>query len=63
MDNSAKKVKTKEERRKQYNSDKISIQISKETHKKLKNYCIDNELKMKDFIDEIILKSIKKPLK
>lgn len=63
MDNSAKKVKTKEERRKQYNSDKISIQISKETHKKLKNYCIDNELKMKDFIDEVILKSIKKPLK
>ena len=47
----------------QYNSDKISIQISKETHKKLKNYCIDNELKMKDFIDEVILKSIKKPLK
>ena len=63
MDNSTKKVKTKEERRKQYNSDKISIQISKETHKKLKNYCIDNELKMKDFIDEVILKSIKKPLK
>lgn len=62
MDNSTKKVKTKEERRKQYNSDKISIQISKETHKKLKNYCIDNELKMKDFIDEVILKSIKKPL-
>ena len=59
MDNSTKKVKTKEERRKQYNSDKISIQISKETHKKLKNYCIDNELKMKDFIDEVILKPLK----
>jgi predicted HicB family RNase H-like nuclease len=63
MGNSVKKIKTKEERRKEYNSDKISIQISKETHKKLKNYCIDNEIKMKDFIDEVILKSIKKPLK
>jgi predicted HicB family RNase H-like nuclease len=62
MGNSVKKIKTKEERRKEYNSDKISIQISKETHKKLKNYCIDNEIKMKDFIDEVILKSIKKPL-
>lgn len=58
MGNSIKKVKTKEERRKEYNSDKISIQISKETHKKLKNYCIDNEIKMKDFIDEVIIKSI-----
>jgi hypothetical protein len=62
MVNSVKKIKTKEERRKEYNSDKISIQISKETHKKLKNYCIDNEIKMKDFIDEVILKSIKKLL-
>lgn len=59
MGNSVKKIKTKEERRKEYNSDKISIQISKETHKKLKNYCIDNEIKMKDFIDEVIIKSIK----
>lgn len=58
MGNSVKKIKTKEERRKEYNSDKISIQISKETHKKLKNYCIDNEIKMKDFIDEVIIKSI-----
>jgi hypothetical protein len=58
MGNSVKKIKTKEERRKEYNSDKISIQISKETHKKLKNYCIDNKIKMKDFIDEVIIKSI-----
>ena len=58
MGNSVKKIKTKEERRKEYNSDKISIQISKETHKKLKNYCIDNEIKMKDFIDEVIINSI-----
>jgi len=58
MGNSVKKIKTKEERRKEYNSDKISIQISKETHNKLKKYCIDNEIKMKDFIDKIIIKSI-----
>ncbi len=58
MDNSTKKVKTKEERRKKYNSDKTSIQIYKDTHNKLKKYCIDNEIKMKDFIDKIIIKSI-----
>ena len=58
MGNSVKKIKTKEERRKEYNSDKISIQIYKETHKKLKKYCIDNEIKMKDFIDGIIINSI-----
>ncbi len=58
MGNSVKIIKTKEERRKEYNSDKISIQIYKETHKKLKKYCIDNEIKMKDFIDGIIINSI-----
>lgn len=53
-----KKLKTSSERRKKYNMDKISIQILKNTHTKLKKYCTDNNLKMKDFIDEIILKSI-----
>jgi len=48
----------KEERRKKYNSDKTSIKIYKDTHNKLKKYCIDNEIKMKDFIDKIIIKSI-----
>jgi hypothetical protein len=53
-----KKLKTDSERKKKYNFDKISIQILKETHSKLKKHCIENNLKMKEFIDEIILKSI-----
>ena len=50
--------KNSKERRKKYNSDKTSIQIYKSTHCKLKSYCEINNIKMKDFIDEIILKSI-----
>lgn len=54
-----KKVKNHQERRKIYNSDKTSIQICKKTHEKLKSYCDSNNLKIKNFIEEIILKSIK----
>lgn len=48
----------KEESRKKYNSDKTSIQVLKDTHKKLKDYCELNNLKMKDFLNNIILNSI-----
>ena len=46
------------ERRKAYNADKAMVQIHKTTHEKLKMYCVDNDLVMKDFLDELILKSI-----
>ena len=50
--------KTQAERRKDYNSDKISVQILITTHKKLKSYCEYNKIKMKDFLNDIILKNI-----
>jgi hypothetical protein len=53
-----KKIKNHSERRKIYNSDKTSIQISKSTHDKLKKYCDLNDLKIGSFIEKIILKSI-----
>lgn len=52
------KRKTYSERRRKYNSDKTSIQVLKKTHEKLIDYCKVNNLKMKDFLDEIILKNI-----
>ena len=47
------------ERRKIYNSDKTSIQVYKSTHEKVKIYCKLNNLKIKNFIDEILLESVK----
>jgi hypothetical protein len=46
------------DKRRLYNSDKTSIQVLKDTHKKLKDYCESNKLKMKDFLNNIILNSI-----
>jgi hypothetical protein len=45
--------------RKRYNSDKTYIQVSKSLHKKIKEYCLNNNLKMKDFISHSLEKSIK----
>jgi|GEM_PF-4937787 len=53
-----KKLKTQSERRKEYNSDKTSVQILRDTHEKLKKYCKDNNMVMKDFLNNLILKSI-----
>lgn len=47
------------ERRKIYNSDKTSIQVYKSTHEKVKIYCKLHNLKIKNFIDEILLESVK----
>lgn len=44
--------------RKRYNSDKTFIQISKELHKKIKEYCLNNNLKIKDFISHSLERSI-----
>lgn len=48
----------KNDKRKLYNLDKTSIQVLRDTHKKLKEYCKSNNLKMKDFLNTIILNSI-----
>ncbi len=45
--------------RERYNSDKTFIQVSKDLHKKIKEYCLNNNLKMKDFISQSLEKSIK----
>ena len=44
--------------KKKYNSNKTFVQISKELHQKVKDYCKTNNLKVKDFLEEIIKKSI-----
>jgi hemerythrin len=43
--------------KKSYNSDKTFVQISKELHKKIKDHCKNNDLKVKDFLEDIISKS------
>lgn len=42
--------------RKNYNSDKTFVQISKELHKKIKDHCKNNGLLVKDFLEEILSK-------
>ncbi len=44
--------------KKRYNSDKTFVQISKDLHKDLKYYCKSNNLKVKDFLEDIIKKNI-----
>ena len=46
------------ESKKKYNSNLSTFQISKELHKKLKDHCKDNDLKVKDFLEEIISKNL-----
>jgi len=45
-------------KRKEYNSDKTFVQIKKDTHSKLKDYCINKNIKIKDFLEKIILDNI-----
>ncbi len=44
--------------KKSYNSDKTFVQISKELHKKVKDYCKNNNIKVKDFLEDIISKGL-----
>lgn len=46
------------ETKRKYNSTLSTFQISKELHKEVKEYCKSNNLKVKDFLEEIIKKSI-----
>jgi hypothetical protein len=44
--------------KKNYNSDKTFVQIKKETHIKLKEYCDKNSIKIKDYLEKIIIENI-----
>jgi hypothetical protein len=44
--------------KKKYNSDKTFVQISKELHNKVKEYCKENNIKVKDFLEKLITDKI-----
>lgn len=44
--------------KKNYNSDKTFVQISKEIHQKVKDHCKLNNIKVKDFLENLINKSL-----
>lgn len=46
------------ETKRKYNSNLSTFQISKELHKDVKEYCKLNNLKVRDFLEKIIKKSI-----
>ncbi len=46
------------ETKKKYNSDKTFVQISKDLHKKMREHCEKNGIKVKDFIEEVISNSL-----
>ena len=46
------------ETKRKYNSNLSTFQISKELHKSVKEYCKPRNIKVKDFLEEIIKKSI-----
>jgi len=47
------------ESKKRYNSNNTFIQINKELHQKLKDYCELNNLSIKKFIENIIVENLK----
>lgn len=46
--------------KKNYNSDKTFIQISKELHQLVKEYCLENKIKVKDFLEDSIKSKLNK---
>lgn len=46
------------ETKRMYNSTLSTFQISKDLHKKVKEHCKSNNIKVKDFLEEIISKNI-----
>lgn len=49
---------TNQKSKKNYNSDKTFIQISKELHQRVKKHCEENNLKVKDFLEKLIISNI-----
>lgn len=44
--------------KREYNSRLSTFQISKELHKKVKDYCSKNNIKVKEFLEQIIKKEV-----
>lgn len=44
--------------KKKYNSDKTFVQIPKELHIRIKEYCKLNNIKVKNFLEEAISKNL-----
>jgi hypothetical protein len=44
--------------KREYNSKLSTFQISKDIHKKVKEYCSKEKLKVRDFIEKILLENI-----
>ena len=49
---------TNKNSKKKYNSDKTLIQISKELHQRVKKHCEENNLKVKDFLEKVLIDNI-----
>jgi len=47
------------EQKREYNSKLSTFQISKETHKIIKEFCKEKKLKVKDFIENCMIEAIK----
>jgi hypothetical protein len=46
------------QQKREYNSKLSTFQISKELHKKVKEYCIKEKLKVRDFIENLLSNNI-----
>ena len=46
------------ESKRKYNSNLSTFQISKELHQKIKDHCKNNDLKVKDFLEDIISRNL-----
>jgi hypothetical protein len=51
-------VETNRKSKKKYNSDKTFIQISKDLHQKVKDHCKEHNIKVKDFLEKVLLDNI-----
>ena len=49
---------TNKNSKKKYNSDKTFVQISKELHQRVKKHCEENNLKVKDFLEKVLIDNI-----
>jgi hypothetical protein len=46
------------QQKREYNSKLSTFQVSKDIHKKVKEYCSKEKLKVRDFIEKILLENI-----
>lgn len=58
MGENRKKYESDKNSKKKYNSKLSTFQIDKDLHSKVKEYCLNNNLKVKDFLENLILNKI-----